>query len=140
MAESELTLYKIALVREEILAEVAKDIGLDKKLFISKGEERTEGRKKDSILSDALEALIGFLYIDLGTNETEKFITRHIYSKFAEIQKNPIKSYKTLIQELIQKEYKTIPEYVDSEDQVDDKKNVTQYKSEILVDGKTQSS
>jgi len=65
MPESELTLHKIALVREEILAEVARDIKLDTVLFISKGEERSEGRKKDSILSDGLEALIGFLYIEL---------------------------------------------------------------------------
>jgi ribonuclease-3 len=65
MPESELTLYKIALVREEILAEVARDIKLDEMLFISKGEEKTQGRKKDSILSDGVEALIGFLYIEL---------------------------------------------------------------------------
>jgi len=58
MPESELTLYKIALVREEILAEVARDIHLDTILLISRGEERSEGRKKDSILSDGLEALI----------------------------------------------------------------------------------
>jgi ribonuclease-3 len=42
MAESDLTLYKIGLVREENLAEVAKDINLDKMIFISKGEEKTE--------------------------------------------------------------------------------------------------
>ena len=58
MAESELTLYKIALVREEILAEIAKDIQLNEMVFISKGEEKTQGRQKDSILSDTLEALI----------------------------------------------------------------------------------
>jgi ribonuclease-3 len=58
MPESQLTLYKIALVREEILAEIAKDIKLNEVVFISKGEEKTQGRQKDSILSDALEALI----------------------------------------------------------------------------------
>jgi ribonuclease III len=58
MAESDLTLYKIALVREEILAEIAKDIQLNEIVFISKGEEKMQGRQKDSILSDALEALI----------------------------------------------------------------------------------
>jgi len=58
MAESDLTLYKIALVREEILAEIAKDIKLNEVVFISKGEEKSQGREKDSIISDALEALI----------------------------------------------------------------------------------
>ena len=65
MPESELTLYKIALVREEILAEVARDVDLASVLLVSKWEERSEGRKKDSILSDALEALIGFVYVEL---------------------------------------------------------------------------
>jgi ribonuclease III len=58
MDESELTLYKIALVRQEMLAEVARDISLDKYLFLSKGEEKMHGREKDAILSDGLEALI----------------------------------------------------------------------------------
>jgi ribonuclease-3 len=58
MEESDLTLYKIALVREEILAEIAKDIKLNEIVFISKGEEKMEGRQKDSISSDALEALL----------------------------------------------------------------------------------
>ncbi len=58
MPESELTLYKIALVREEILAEVAKEINLNDIVFISKGEEKMQGRQKDSILSDTLEALM----------------------------------------------------------------------------------
>jgi len=58
MTESDLTLYKIALVREEILAEIAKDIKLNEIVFISKGEEKMQGRQKDSILSDTLEALI----------------------------------------------------------------------------------
>jgi ribonuclease-3 len=65
MPESDLTLYKIALVREEILAEIAADIKLNEMLFISKGEEKMQGRQKNSILSDGLEALIGYLYIDL---------------------------------------------------------------------------
>ena len=96
MAESDLTLYKIALVREEILAEIAKDIKLNDIVFISKGEEKMQGRQKDSILSDALEALIGYLYIDLGVNITEQFIEKYIYTKLERIEKNPVKSYKTM--------------------------------------------
>lgn len=136
MPESELTLYKIALVREEILAEVAKDIKLNEIVFISKGEEKNQGRQKDSILSDALEALIGYLYIDLGFDATEQFVTRYIYSKLPGIEKSPVKSYKTMIQEYIQKEHKIIPEYRDSEETIDEKGNVVVYKSEIYVLGK----
>ena len=133
MHESQLTLYKIALVREEILAEVANDINLNAFVFISKGEEKTQGRQKDSILSDTLEAMIGYFRIDLGIEVTEQFISRHIYTKLPKIEKSPVKSSKTTIQELMQKEHKIIPEYRDSEHIVDEKGNVVEYKSEIFV-------
>lgn len=136
MPESELTLYKIALVREEILAEVARDIDLASVLMVSNGEERSQGRKKDSILSDALEALIWFLYIELGIEEAEKFVITYVYSKLASVSQNPVKSYKTMVQEQVQKEFKIIPEYKDLEDQVDEKWNVLSYKSELMIDGK----
>ena len=133
MPESELTLYKIALVREEILAEIAKDIKLNTIVFISKGEEKMQGRQKDSILSDTLEALLGYLYIDLGYDVVQQFIETHIYSKLNQVEKSPVKSYKTTIQEIVQKKHKTIPEYKDLEDITDEKGNTTQYKSEIYV-------
>lgn len=136
MAESDLTLYKIALVREEILSEIAKDIKLNEVVFISKWEEKMQGRQKDSILSDALEALIGYLYIDLGIEVTEQFIEKYIYMKLEKIEKNPVKSYKTMIQEIVQKQHKVVPEYKDIEFKKDDKGNITEYKSEIYIVGK----
>jgi len=139
LPESELTLYKIALVREETLAEVARDISLDKILFISKWEERTQWRKKDVIIADALEALIWFIYVDLWFEDTENFVKKYIYSKLEEIRKTPVKSYKTMLQEVIQKEFKTLPEYIDIEFQKDDKWNVLVYKSEIYLSWKLQS-
>lgn len=132
-SESFLTLYKIALVREETLAEVAKDIGLDKYIFVSKGEERMQWRNKNAILSDCLESLLGFLYLDLGDEITEKFINTYIFSKISTISKDPVKSYKTMVQEFVQKEYKELPVYKDIEHEVDWKENVIQYLSEIYV-------
>ena len=90
-----------------------------------------KGREKDSILSDTLEALIGYLYIDLGIDATEMFIKQHIYSKLEKIEKSPVKSYKTMIQEIVQKEHKLVPEYKDIEYKKDGKNNVIKYKSEI---------
>jgi ribonuclease-3 len=58
MDEAVMTLYKIALVREETLAEASRDIKLDTQIFISKGEEHSKGREKDTILGDAFEALL----------------------------------------------------------------------------------
>jgi ribonuclease-3 len=95
-----------------------------------------QGRQKDSILSDTLEALIGYLYIDLGIDITEQFIKQHIYSKLEKIEKSPVKSYKTMIQEIVQKEHKVVPEYKDIEYIIDEKGNVTEYKSEIYIVGK----
>ncbi|MBU0627368.1 hypothetical protein KKG31_02090 [Patescibacteria group bacterium] len=73
------------------------------------------------------------MYIDLGIQETEKFVEKHVYSKINSIQKEPVKSYKTMIQEYVQKEHKLLPEYRDIEHIVDDKANVTEYKTEIYV-------
>jgi ribonuclease-3 len=95
-----------------------------------------QGRQKDSILSDALEALIGYLYIDLGYDITQQFIETHVYSKLQQIEKSPVKSYKTMIQEIVQKEHKVVPEYNDIEEKKDDRGNITEYRSEISIVGK----
>jgi ribonuclease III len=131
--ESDLTLYKIALVREETLAKVAKEIALDKYIFVSNGEERTQGREKNAILSDCLESLIGFIYLDLGLDATEKFISTYIFSKISSISKDPVKSYKTMTQEYLQKKFKETPTYKDIEYKKDEKENVLIYLSEIYL-------
>lgn len=133
MDESEMTLYKIALVREETLAIVARNIKLDEQIFISKWEERSEWRKKDAILSDALESLIWYIFLDLWYEEAEKFVSRYVYSMYDSIDKNPVKSYKTMVQEYVQHNTKQTPVYIDSEVEIDDRWNVTKYKSELTV-------
>ncbi len=133
MDEAEMTLYKIALVREETLADVARNIRLDQEVLISKWEEKTQWRKKDAILSDALEALIWYIFVDLWYDAAENFVKKYVYTMYDHIDKTPVKSYKTMIQELVQKKYKEIPEYIDSEYELDGKNNVVTYKSEIVV-------
>jgi len=63
--EAQLTLWKISLVREENLYDVAKEIGLHNIILIGKGEEKKQGRDNPAILGDCLEALIGYVYLDL---------------------------------------------------------------------------
>lgn len=133
MTESNMTLYKIALVREETLAEAAKKIWLNHYLFLSKWEENSNWREKDVILWDAFEALLWYLYVDFGADEALKFVERYLYPFMSTIATHPIKSYKTLVQELIQKETKQIPEYRESEQEVDEKWNVLLYLSELFV-------
>jgi ribonuclease-3 len=135
MSESIMTLYKIALVREETLAEVARDIHLDQQIFISKGEEHSKGREKDTILGDCFEALLGYLYLDQGESVVEEFVSTYLYPKMKTLSQRTVKSYKTMVQEIVQREHKITPEYADFEFEFDDKKNVTTYKSELLVKG-----
>jgi len=136
MEESGMTLYKIALVREETLAEAAKDIALNQHIFVSKGEEKMQGREKETILWDAFESLLGYLYLDIGEWEVFQFVQKYLYPKIEKIREKPVKSYKTLVQEYIQREIKSTPAYIDLEFQVDDKGNVLQYQSNLTVDDK----
>ena len=136
MAESTMTLYKIALVREETLAETAKKIRLNEQLFISKWEEHNNWREKETILWDAFEALLWYLYIDFWAEEVLSFIEKYLYPFMSTISTHPIKSYKTLVQELAQKDTKQIPEYRETELKVDEKWNVLLYKSELFIDNK----
>ena len=133
MAESSMTLYKIALVREETLAEAAKKIHLNDQLFISKWEENNNWREKETILWDAFEALLWYLYIDFWPDEVLKFVEKYLYPFMSTISTHPVKSYKTLVQEIVQKDTKQIPEYRESEEEVDEKGNVLVYKSEIYI-------
>lgn len=136
MEESGMTLYKIALVKEETLATVARNIKLDEQILISKWEEKTQWRKKDAILSDALESLIWYIFIDLWYDEAEKFVKKYIYSMYDVVSKNPVKSYKTMVQEYIQHDTKQTPVYIDFEEVKDSKWNVTKYRSELTVSWK----
>lgn len=134
-AESTLTLYKIALVRAETLAETAKDIGLDQAIFLGNGELKNDGRNKVTILCDCLEGLLGYIYLDMGVNAVENVIGKYIYSKLDEIQKGQVKSNKTLLQEEVQKHHKTTPIYIDEVHTQDTKENVLTYSSRVIVDG-----
>ena len=85
MPEGELTKLRASIVCEPTLAICAKEIGLDEMLFLGKGEELTGGRFRDSIISDAFEALIGAIFKDGGiecaTGFVEKFVLQDIDNK-----------------------------------------------------------
>ena len=133
--ESKLTLLKIWLVREETLAQVARDINLGQYIFLWKWERKQQWDQKNSILSDALEALLWYLYLDLWTKVVENFIIKYLFSKLHEIAQREGKSYKSIIQEYAQKHYKVLPDYKTTEAEVDEKGNVTSYRSQVFVNG-----
>ena len=100
--EGELTRLRASLVFEAALAVCAKDIGLGGYILLGKGEERSGGRDKPSILSDAFEALIGAIFLDGGTKAAGEFIHRTVISEIDEM--SLLKDSKSEVQEYVQRD------------------------------------
>ncbi|KKQ75207.1 MAG: Ribonuclease 3 [Candidatus Woesebacteria bacterium GW2011_GWB1_38_5b] len=101
--EGKLTNLRSQLVNTIMLAALARQVELGKLLKLSKGEEDSGGRQNQSILADVFEAYIGALFLDRGTEETEKFINQTVIAKVDEIIKNNLlKDPKSMLQELVQ--------------------------------------
>jgi ribonuclease III len=110
--EGELTAHRAALVNAVTLSEVADDLSINKLLLLSKGEARDTGKARQSILADAIEALIGAIYIDSGYAEADKFITQFLLSKVSEvIQRGLLKDAKSKVQEKAQEYFAVTPMY-----------------------------
>ena len=108
--EGELTKMRASMVCEPSLAFCARDLELGEFLLLGKGEENTGGRKRDSITSDAMEAVIGAIYLDGGMEKAKEFIYRFILSDLEE--KQLFYDSKTNLQELIQGKLKKEFHYV----------------------------
>jgi len=109
--EGELTNWRAALVSAESLAPVAEKIHLEKYLFVGRGEQKNR-RSKLNIMADALEALIGAIYLDRGLSKAEIFIRQNIISKLPNILENELfVDAKTALQERAQREWKITPDY-----------------------------
>lgn len=131
--ESVLTLYKIALVREENLAKAWREIGIQNYIFLGNWEQKSWWKEKAVIIADAVEALIWYIFIDIWYEQTEFFVKKFIFKFFSEIKTINAKSYKTIVQEEVQKTYKSLPEYKDSEYEKDEKGNCVKYKAELRI-------
>ena len=100
MPEGELTKKRASMVCEPSLAFCAKDIDLGEYLLLGKGEEATGGRKRESVTSDAMEALIGAIYLDGGFASAKEFIHRFILNDLE--NKKLFFDSKTILQEIVQ--------------------------------------
>lgn len=100
--EGELTRTRASMVCEPALAFCAREIRLGSYLLLGKGEEATGGRERDSVTSDALEALIGAIYLDSGFTSAKEFIYRFILSDLE--NKKLFFDSKTILQEMVQAE------------------------------------
>ncbi len=111
-AEGELTNWRSALVRTEHLAEVAQVLGIGAALLLSRGEELSGGREKSSTLANALEAVIGAIYLDAGLDAARTFIERTILERLADLlAANRHVDPKSRFQELAQEHLGATPEY-----------------------------
>jgi ribonuclease-3 len=100
LPEGDLTKFRASIVCEPTLALCTEEIDLGKYLFLGKGEAHTGGRTRKSILSDALEALIGAIYLDGGFEPAKTFIHRFIMTDIE--HKQLFHDSKTLLQEIVQ--------------------------------------
>ncbi|MEW6442701.1 MAG: ribonuclease III [bacterium] len=117
--EGELTPHRASLVRRKKLAEIAEGLELGGCLYLGRGEEQTAGRQKSSLLADALEALIGAVYLDGGFDAASKIVQEQLsrYVEEARGQKRVELDPKTRVQELLLALYRLPPVYEVVEEQ-----------------------
>lgn len=113
VSEGIMSKVRAVVASEEILARVSKDRKIGTYLLLGKGEEKSGGRERDSILADALEAVLGAIYLSNGLTESKKFVIS-ILEEYIEraIKGKLLLDYKTALQELTQGLYGVRPDYV----------------------------
>lgn len=112
LPEGELTKIRASLVCEKSLYEFAVQIDLGKYLLLGKGEDSSGGRKRPSILADAFEAVIAAIYLDGGMDCAQDFILKFIPTDLDKAKKSSFSDYKTILQEIIQKNPEERVEYI----------------------------
>ena len=128
--EGELTKKRASLVCEPSLAYCAREFGLPQFLLLGKGEDMTGGRNRDSIVSDATEALLGAIYLDGGFANAKEFVLKFILNDIE--HKQLFYDSKTILQELIQGKHEQLSYELLEESGPDHDK---QFTVAVLVDG-----
>jgi len=110
--EGELSKIRASLVNEKGFTKLALAINLGDYIYLSDAEDRNQGRKKASILSDAFEAIMGAIYIESGLNILKPMILKLLKENYDEINLDELFSdYKTALQEVTQAKFGAIPVY-----------------------------
>ena len=105
--EGKLSKMKSQIVSRANLSAWADDLQLGNYLFLSQGEEATGGRRRESLLGNVYEALVGAIFLDQGFPTAQRFILRHLAKKKRIVEND----FKSRLQEIVQKKYKTPPIY-----------------------------
>ncbi|MDD3190286.1 MAG: ribonuclease III [Candidatus Pacebacteria bacterium] len=110
--EGELTNFRSALVNGKMLAQVAQEVGLEEHLMMSKGEEKDTGKARQYLLANAVEAVIGAIYLDQGYIPAKKFITERILSHMDDVLSDKLyQDPKSKFQEEAQEKIGITPSY-----------------------------
>lgn len=110
-SEGKLSVIVSNLVSSKTIVQVSKKLKLDRKIILDIGEEKSGGRNNDNNLENVLESIIAAIYLDSNFN-TVKIIVSHWWSEFfKDVNQLVQKSYKSQLQELLQKRYKILPRY-----------------------------
>lgn len=111
--EGQLTGVRSLLVKEKSLAELARSIGLERFIFLGRGEDAQGGRERDSLLADTMEAVFGAVFLDGGFEAAKEVILSAFADRWPEITEGPAaKDYKSRLQEATQHILKDRPTYV----------------------------
>lgn len=134
LSEGELTLRKIALVQKPTLARAAKELKLGRYLILGRGEDAAGGRRRDAILADVLEALIGAVYLEHGFEAAQKFVRRALQTEIEKLETNSaVANVKNLLQEKTQAIGLGTPTYQTQGD--DAPSNARTFTARVLLQG-----
>ncbi|MCU1459875.1 MAG: ribonuclease [Actinomycetia bacterium] len=112
LPEGELAKLRAGVVNAEVLAELAREVHLGEHLLLGKGEDASGGREKPSILADAMEAVIGALYLDAGWETAKRFVLELLRDRITEDAVGPGgQDFKTRLQELAARRLEQMPRY-----------------------------
>lgn len=133
LPEGELAKARAAVVNSASLANMARGLQLGNALLLGKGEDSSGGRLKASILADAMEALIGAIYLDAGYEVADQIVLQLVGDRLREAAKGPgDEDYKTRLQELCAQNFDELPAYRVTDSGPDHAKVFT---AEVLVKG-----
>jgi len=133
LAEGELAKVRASVVNSEALAEVASSLRLGDALLLGKGEDSSGGREKPSILADAMEAILGAVYLDGGWDAAAAVVMGLLGERIEEAAAGPGgQDFKTRLQELSARRFDQLPRYEVSDDGPDHAKR---FFARVLVGG-----
>ena len=132
--EGDLSKIRASLVNAEVLARKARELGLGGWLRLGKGEEKSGGREKVSILAAVYEAVLGAIYLDAGYEPARVMVERQFATDVAEHLTAGLRDYKTQLQEITQRLFRETPAYTLVEESGPDHEK--RFVSEIAIGGR----